>query len=109
MRKVAGPPPSLAYRLLNSIPAVTKESEEERLQYTIEARELTSEYTHRPPYDVQSRSTIIEASDADEAISRFVRDSECELVSFTKPAAGSESIATVKKQDTVFLVRVYAA
>lgn len=79
------------------------------MQYTIEARELTNEYTHRPTADVESRRTVIEASDADEAISRFVQDSACELVSFTKPARGMESIATVKKEDTVFLVRVYAA
>lgn len=79
------------------------------MQYTIEARELTNEYTHRPTYDVESRRTIIEASDADDAISQFVRESECELVSFTKPGRGMESIATVKKEDSVFLVRVYAA
>lgn len=79
------------------------------MQYTIEARELTNEYTHRPSYDVQSRRTVVEADDADQAISQFVRDSECELVSYTKPARGTESIATVKKEDTVFLVRVYAA
>jgi hypothetical protein len=79
------------------------------LQFTIEARELTNEYTHRPTYDVESRRTLIEASDADDAISQFVRETEAELVSFTKPVRGAESIATVKKQDAVFLVRVYAA
>jgi hypothetical protein len=78
------------------------------LQYTIEARELTNEYTHRPAYDGESRLTTIEAGDAGEAISQYVRDSEAELVSFTSPR-GEESIATVKKEDTVFLVRVYAA
>jgi hypothetical protein len=79
------------------------------LQYTIEARELTNEYTHRPTVDVESRRTLVEAMDADEAISQYVQQSDCELVSFTRPARGSESIATVKKEDTVFLVRVYAA
>jgi hypothetical protein len=79
------------------------------LQYTIEARELTNEYSHRPAYDGQSRRTVIEADDADQAISQFVRDSKSELVSFTRPGGGMESIATVKKEDTVFLVRVYAA
>ena len=78
------------------------------MRYTIEARELTNEYTHRPSYDVESRMTVVEAGDADEAISRYVRESECELVSFASPR-GHESIATVKKEDTVFLVRVYAA
>lgn len=78
------------------------------MQYTIEARELTNEYTHRPAYDVESRVTTIEAGDAGEAIIRYVRDSDAELVSFASPR-GEESIATVKKEDTVFLVRVYAA
>ncbi len=79
------------------------------MQYTIEARELTNEYTHRPSYDVESRRTVIDAADADEAISQYVRQSAAELVSFTRPGRGTESIATVKKEDQVFLVRVYAA
>jgi hypothetical protein len=79
------------------------------LQYTIEARELTNEYTHRPAYDVESRSITVEACDAGEAITHYVRECDGELVSFTNPARGQESIATVKKEDTVFLVRVYAA
>lgn len=78
------------------------------MQYTIEARELTNEYTHRPSYDVRPKRTVVDASDADEAISQYVRESEAELVSFTK-GRSHESIATVKKEDTVFLVRVYAA
>jgi hypothetical protein len=78
------------------------------LQYTIEARELTNEYTHRPAYDAPLRLTTIEAGDAGEAISQYVRESDAELVSFASPR-GMESIATVKKEDTVFLVRVYAA
>ncbi len=79
------------------------------MQYTIEARELTNEYTHRPTYEVESKRTVVEAVDADEAISQFVRDSDAQLVSLTRPARGTESIATMKKEDTVFLVRVYAA
>ena len=79
------------------------------MQYTIEARELTNEYTHRPAYDVESRRTVIDAADADEAISQFVQQSDAELVSFSRLARGRESIATMKKEDQVFLVRVYAA
>jgi hypothetical protein len=78
------------------------------LQYTIEARELTNGYTGRPSNDGEARRTIIEAGDADEAIARYVREREAELVSFTSPR-GAESIATVKKEDAVFLVRVYTA
>jgi hypothetical protein len=69
------------------------------LLYTIEARELTN---------VESKRMTVEAGDADEAIQQYVRDSAAELVSFTSPR-GEESIATVKKEDTVFLVRVYSA
>lgn len=79
------------------------------MQYTIETRELTNEYTHRPSYDVELRRTTVEADDAGAAITQFVRQNESELVSFIRPANGRESIATVKKEDTVFLVRVYAA
>ena len=77
------------------------------MQYTIEARELTSESTHRPTMEVESRRTTVEADDAADAIHQFVLDSKAELVSFTEPARSSESIATVKKEDAVFLVRVY--
>lgn len=79
------------------------------MQYTIEARELTNEYTHRPAIDVESRRMTVEASDADEAITRYVRECDGELVSFSRPARGAESIATVKREDAVFLVRIYTA
>jgi hypothetical protein len=79
------------------------------LQYTIETRQLTNEYTHRPVLDAEPKRMMIEAANADDAISEFVRRDESELVSFTKPLRGHESIATVKKDDSVFLVRVYAA
>lgn len=79
------------------------------MQYTIEARALTSETSHRTSFDVESRRTVVEASDESDAISQYVKASESELVSFSQPARGAESIATVKKEDAVFLVRVYAA
>jgi predicted oxidoreductase (fatty acid repression mutant protein) len=75
------------------------------LQYTIEVRELTNPTS----YDGQSLRTVVMAEDADEAIHQYVRDRAAELVSFTHPARGRESIATVKKEDAMFLVRVYAA
>lgn len=78
------------------------------MQFTIETRQLTSEYTHRPSYDVEPRRMTVEAAGPNEAISQFVRDHASELVSLTQPAIGRESIATVKKDDSVFLVRVYA-
>ena len=40
------------------------------MQYTIEARELTNEDTHRPTLDPRSRRVTIEAKSADEAISQ---------------------------------------
>lgn len=76
------------------------------MQYTIEARELTNDSMHRPTVDASPRRMMV---DADEAISPFVRQERSELVSLNRPATGRESIATVKKDDSVFLVRVYAA
>lgn len=79
------------------------------MQYTIEARELTNESTRRRRDDPGSQRTVVVASGPDEAIHQYVRESDSELVSFTDPGRGGESIATVKKEDAVFLVRVYAA
>jgi hypothetical protein len=78
------------------------------VQYTIESRPLTNERTHRPVVDAQPRQTRIEAASAESAISEYVRQSELELVSVTKPLTGRESIATVKKDESVFLVRCYS-
>jgi hypothetical protein len=79
------------------------------LQFTIESRQLTNEYTHRPSFDVETKQTFIEAVSPDDAIGEFVRQNHSELVSLTQPVRGQESIATVKKDDSVYLVRVYAA
>ena len=78
------------------------------MQYTIEARELTNEDTHRPSLDPRSRRVTIEATSADEAISQFLTENRSELVSLANPARGRESIATVRKDDSVYLLRVYA-
>ena len=74
------------------------------MQFTIESRELTPETVNS-----QSRSTVIEAVDRDAALTEFVRQNASQLVSFATPARGRESIATVKKDDSVYLVRVYEA
>ena len=77
------------------------------MQYTIEARELTSEYTHRPSPDAETERITIEAGCPDDAISAFLESGRSELVSFSRPGRGRECIATVKKNDSVYLVRVY--
>lgn len=80
------------------------------MQYTIEAQQLTTtQYTRRPSNGVEPQRTTIEAASSDDAITEFVRRSDCELVSLTKPLTGRESIATIRKDDSVFLLRVYAA
>ena len=79
------------------------------MRYTIEERELTNENTRKGSADHEPRRTMIEAHDADEAISQFVVQNASELVSLIKPARGRESIATVKRDESVYLVRVYAA
>jgi hypothetical protein len=79
------------------------------LQFTIESRELTTQANHSHADHVERTSMTIDADNPDDAITEFVRQSASELVSFQKPAECRESIATVKKDDVVFLVRVYAA
>jgi len=76
------------------------------LQYTIEARELTSESRQHTPANDGTRRVTLEARDEGDAISQFVRHNDSELMSF-QPLRGRESIATVKKNDSVYLVRVY--
>ncbi|HEV8658584.1 MAG TPA: hypothetical protein VGS96_08135 [Thermoanaerobaculia bacterium] len=77
-------------------------------KYTIEARELTNEHTHRSSHDGEPSRMTIEADDPDAAISQFVVQNASELVSVIRPARGEESIATVRNGDCVYLVRVYA-
>ena len=77
---------------------------EANLQFTIESRELRRESIRS-----ESRSTVIEAADRDAALSEFVKQNASELVSYATPVRGRESIATVRKDDSVYLVRVYEA
>lgn len=77
------------------------------MQFTIESRHLTNGHTHRPASDAETM--MIEAGSPDDAIGEFVRRHEFELLSVTQPGHGQESIAAVKKDDAVFLLRVYAA
>lgn len=79
------------------------------MQFTIESRELTSYSNPSRAARVEAISMTIDADDPDAAISEFVRRNDSELVSFQRPPECRESIATVKKDDIVFLVRVYAA
>ena len=79
------------------------------MQFTIESRQLTNESSHRPSFDPDLNHTMIEAVSPDDAIGEFVRRNDSELVSLHIPARGRESIATVKKNASVYLVRVYAA
>jgi hypothetical protein len=78
------------------------------LQFTIESRELTNE-SRRSVANAELKWATIEAASADDAISQFVSQSDSELVSFLRPPKSRESIATVKKDDVVFLVRIYQA
>jgi hypothetical protein len=76
------------------------------LRFTIEARELSTEQKPKSSLYTPARMTV-EARDEDEAISNFVMQNGSELVSF-QPTPGRESIGTVKKDESLYLVRVYA-
>jgi hypothetical protein len=79
------------------------------VQFTIESRELTLQANPRNSNGAEPTWTTIDADTADDAISEFVRQNDSELVSFLKPPECRESIGTVRKDDCVFLVRVYEA
>ncbi|HUJ12274.1 MAG TPA: hypothetical protein VL284_00675 [Thermoanaerobaculia bacterium] len=91
----------------NTAGSIILQVSEAHLQFTIESRELTNATSEQRAARTAPTSITIDAANPDDAISAFVRQSDSELVSFQTPA-GRESIATVKKNDTVFLVRVYA-
>jgi len=73
------------------------------LQFTIESRQLPNSSAG------DSKPIIIEAMNPKDALSEFVRRNKSEVVSMATPAKGRESIATIKKNDAVYLVRVYEA
>ena len=76
---------------------------EARLQFTIESRQLPTSSGG------ESKPIIIQATNPNDALTEFVRQNKSEVVSMATPANGRESIATVKKDDAVYLVRVYEA
>jgi hypothetical protein len=78
-----------------------------RLQYTIETRELTREHSVYGSGGA-GQQTVVVARDAEEAIQQYVRELAAVLMSFTQPNGVGESIGIVRKEDVVFLVRVYA-
>jgi len=84
------------------------ESRRKRLQYTIEARELSGLSTPQHTSAESGTRVTLDARDEDDAITKFVHSHQSELMSFTA-VRGRESIATVKKNDSVYLVRVYTA
>ncbi len=78
------------------------------MHFTIEARELTRAETGDRRPEAEPLLTVVVAKDADEAIHRYVRDRSAELTSFVQPGASHESIGTIRKEDAMFLVRVYS-
>ncbi|HEX7706993.1 MAG TPA: hypothetical protein VF701_11105 [Thermoanaerobaculia bacterium] len=78
------------------------------MQYTIEARELTTAKTRSLSFDTAHRPVVIEARDSDEALTRYIHANESELVSLVRPGRSREAIATVRKEDTLYLLRVYS-
>jgi hypothetical protein len=79
------------------------------MQFTIEQRQLTSEDSHRPAFEPESTTSIVEAADHDEAIGRFADTDRSEIVSIVRPLRGREAVATVRRNETIFLWRIAPA
>jgi hypothetical protein len=75
------------------------------LHFTIEARELSCSERRRTG-DIPSSWTV-DASDAGEALQRFTDHSAAEMKSMVRTSRDGESIATVRKDDSLFLLRIY--
>ena len=79
------------------------------MQFTIETRELTNETSSTRSASLRSDQTTIEAPTVDDAISEFLLQNASELVSLSTLRPGSpESIATIRKDTAMYLLRVYA-
>jgi hypothetical protein len=85
--------------------AVNEKLVEGSLHFTIESRELSSS-TRRTSSQDPTRC-IVDADDADDALTRFLTTSAAELLSKVSPRGGTESIATMKKDDALYLLRIY--
>lgn len=77
--------------------------------YNIESRQLTSEATRAPHNSDAPNQMTIDADDVEGAITFFLQEQQSELVSGLQQLPGRESIATVRKDDSVYLVRISAA
>jgi hypothetical protein len=76
------------------------------VQFTIERLPLSAR-SHDPAVDSERVTSIIEAADPEDAISRYVSEERSELMSHARALRGAESVATVRKDDAVYMLRVY--
>jgi hypothetical protein len=76
------------------------------LQFTIEKSQLTVE--RRPAAASLERVTaVVEATDLDEAMHKYLAEESSELMSQVRPLRGAESVATVRKDDALYMLRIY--
>ena len=73
------------------------------MTFTIEQREINAPGTSV----VESIALVVDAPDCEHALYNFVSDCDCELLSYVSPAACTESIATVRQGDALFMLRIY--
>jgi hypothetical protein len=76
------------------------------MKFSIEQRQLTSEESHRPVFEPESTTAVIEAADHDEAIGWLAHTGHSEVISVVRPLRGGEAVATVRRNEAVFLWRV---
>lgn len=81
---------------------------EAALEFTIEARELSAENPRRTVYDGRPRTANVVAANVEDAVTQFLHANDGVLVSLDTRQRG-ESIATVKQEDVLLLLRVYAS
>jgi hypothetical protein len=76
------------------------------VQFTIEKSQLTVE-RHHAAVGLERAKAIVEAADLDEAMQKYLAEESSELMSQVRPLRGAESVATVRKDDALYMLRIY--
>jgi hypothetical protein len=77
------------------------------VQFTIEKCPLSSEPGQGDWIESEAANSIVEASDSADAVSKYLAGESSELMSHVHPLWGAESVAMVRKDDTVYMLRIY--
>jgi hypothetical protein len=77
------------------------------VQFTIEKSQLTVDSHQGAAIDSEPTTAVVEASDSEDAVFKYLAEESSELMSHVHPLWGAESVATVRKDDALYMLRIY--